>query len=126
MNMYLPLALVLVGVVLVQAQPLGFGIPFSQQSNRFSNNFGQQFNNAAGNAAGAGQAQAGGLGSSASINQANHVADRFRTASQGLSANTAQGTMGSQAGGAAQAGGQIQGGQRFQSNMGSQNFFQQG
>ncbi|GAU91634.1 hypothetical protein RvY_03855 [Ramazzottius varieornatus] len=140
--MRLSLAFVLFGAALTAAQSLGgngfgnnfgngfgntFGaLPFHSQSNIFSNKQDERFNNAAGNAAGAGQAQSGGVGSSSSINQANQEASNGNTRSQGLSANTATGTMGSSAGGAAQAGGQTQSGKRFQHNTGQQSVIQQG
>ncbi|OQV26116.1 hypothetical protein BV898_00240 [Hypsibius exemplaris] len=97
---------------------------FAGQNQAFKNLAIQQQGAAQGNSAAAGNAGAQGLGSASSINQADHQADQGNTRSQSLSANTAQGTQGSSAGGAAQAGGQVQNAKQIQSSMGQLNNFQ--
>jgi len=84
----------------------------------------QQQGQAQGNSAAAGNAAAQGLGSASSINQADHQANQGNTRSSSLSANTAQGTLGSQAGGAAQAGGSVQNAKQIKINQGFQSGFQ--
>ena len=68
----------------------GFGGPSQSFQNSGYNMFDNKLSSAAGNAAGAGQASAL-EGTAQSINTANHQAGRGMTASNALSANTAQG-----------------------------------
>jgi len=79
----------------------GFGSQEAFDRSKF-----QSQDNSAGNAASAGQAGVGGAGNAQSINTADHQGDGKRTQSNAVSANTAQGSGGVNAGGAAQAGGQ--------------------
>jgi len=96
-------------------------VPVSSQTSSFGNHQVQRQGSSGGNSAAAGNAGALGLGTASSINQANHQANQFGTQSSGLSANTAQGTMGSNAGGAAQAGGQVSNELQSSHQFGTQN-----